>query len=167
MLLNIKAVKRSGQIAFDQTLDLPRVARDVIDIAAISPVHVVGTATYTSPLLTIEGVVEARITYVCSRCLTNFEQDLSTHLLQSYTTDPQQVGEEIPCLTEDELDVSENIEEAIFLALDERPLCRTDCKGLCADCGTNLNEHTCGCDTRPIDPRLAALKDLLSSEQSE
>ena len=44
-----------------------------------------------------------------------------------------------------------------------RLLCREDCKGLCPVCGANLNEMTCNCNTKQIDPRLEKLKMLLDS----
>ena len=39
-----------------------------------------------------------------------------------------------------------------------KPLCRDDCRGLCPQCGTNLNTGTCDCSPVWEDPRLAALK---------
>ena len=45
-----------------------------------------------------------------------------------------------------------------------KPLCREDCKGLCAQCGTNLNTDTCECAPVWEDPRLAALKVLKGGE---
>jgi uncharacterized protein len=41
-----------------------------------------------------------------------------------------------------------------------KPLCRDDCRGLCAQCGTNLNEGACECDGAMEDPRLAPLREL-------
>ena len=35
--------------------------------------------------------------------------------------------------------------------------CSEDCKGLCATCGTNLNESTCSCTTTTSDSRWDAL----------
>ena len=45
-------------------------------------------------------------------------------------------------------------------ALPVNPLCKTDCKGLCPQCGTNLNNGTCGCIPDEGDPRLAVLRGL-------
>ena len=39
-------------------------------------------------------------------------------------------------------------------------VCREDCQGLCGTCGQNLNEAKCKCDPKPVDPRLAALKNI-------
>jgi uncharacterized protein len=41
-----------------------------------------------------------------------------------------------------------------------RPLCKEDCKGLCPECGVNLNKGDCGCRSGPLDLRLAGLKNL-------
>jgi uncharacterized protein len=42
-----------------------------------------------------------------------------------------------------------------------KPLCEEACKGLCLECGANLNKTQCDCAPRWEDPRLAALKSLL------
>ena len=60
----------------------------------------------------------------------------------------------------DEIDLEPLLREQVILAVPFAPLCREDCKGLCPVCGNDLNQQECGCDRAPIDPRLAALKDL-------
>jgi uncharacterized protein len=45
-----------------------------------------------------------------------------------------------------------------------KPLCVEACRGLCPQCGINLNTGTCTCDVRWEDPRLAALKSLVRRE---
>ena len=52
------------------------------------------------------------------------------------------------------------IREQLLLALPMSAVCTEDCKGLCSACGQNLNEKHCGCETRQVDPRLAALKNI-------
>lgn len=57
-----------------------------------------------------------------------------------------------------ELDLEVAVREAILLAEPIAPLCRPDCRGLCPECGSDLNGHP-GHDhgPAPIDPRLAGL----------
>jgi uncharacterized protein len=55
------------------------------------------------------------------------------------------------------------VTEDIFLALPSKILCKSDCQGICANCGENLNNGPCGC-SKPIDPRLEALKQLLDNQ---
>jgi uncharacterized metal-binding protein YceD (DUF177 family) len=57
------------------------------------------------------------------------------------------------------IDVEPLLREQFVLAVPYAPLCREDCKGLCPQCGIDLNSGTCACE-KPIDPRLAALKGL-------
>ena len=62
-------------------------------------------------------------------------------------------------LVEDmKLDIEQLTLEDIYLALPGKFLCKEDCKGLCSECGANLNESSCDCK-KPIDPRWAALFD--------
>jgi uncharacterized protein len=58
------------------------------------------------------------------------------------------------------IDTDPIVREQVLLALPMHALCRDDCKGLCGMCGQNLNEATCGCDAKGIDPRLMALKNI-------
>jgi uncharacterized protein len=64
---------------------------------------------------------------------------------------------------DDKIDLSQMIWEQVYLALPMKPLCKEDCRGLCPQCGTNLNLSMCSCDRETVDPRLATLKTLLKS----
>ena len=59
----------------------------------------------------------------------------------------------------EKIDLEPLFREQFVLAIPFAPLCREDCKGLCPQCGTDLNSGTCSCE-KPTDPRLAALKGL-------
>lgn len=67
----------------------------------------------------------------------------------------------------DTLDLAAFVREQCYLALPMKPLCRPDCRGLCPQCGTNLNESACTCDTTWVDPRLAALKAIVSGRRAD
>jgi uncharacterized protein len=43
------------------------------------------------------------------------------------------------------LEIGEAVREALLLAVPMRPLCRDDCRGLCAGCGAELNRAPCNC----------------------
>jgi uncharacterized protein len=59
-----------------------------------------------------------------------------------------------------EIDLFPVLQEQLLLALPLYVTCREECQGLCQVCGANLNEGECGCERKPLDPRLAALKDI-------
>jgi len=58
------------------------------------------------------------------------------------------------------IDLEPIVREQSLLALPMNALCREDCKGLCAQCGQNLNEKQCGCEVKFVDPRLEVLKNF-------
>ncbi len=58
------------------------------------------------------------------------------------------------------IDLDPIVREQLLLALPMGAVCRDDCKGLCPQCGINRNEATCTCETKPVDPRLAPLKNI-------
>ena len=43
------------------------------------------------------------------------------------------------------VNLTEDMREAIILTFPAYPICRPDCKGLCAMCGINLNNEACDC----------------------
>lgn len=61
---------------------------------------------------------------------------------------------------DDQIDLLQMVREQIFLAIPMKPLHSDACKGLCPNCGANLNETTCECRTDWVDPRLAPLLNL-------
>ena len=60
------------------------------------------------------------------------------------------------------LDIGALLREQFQLALPMKPLCSAACRGLCVQCGTNLNRTECECAPAWEDPRLAPLKSLLN-----
>jgi len=52
------------------------------------------------------------------------------------------------------------LREQVLLALPMDALCAESCKGLCAQCGQDLNEKPCGCEQKRVDPRLEPLKNI-------
>jgi uncharacterized protein len=114
------------------------------------------------------GTITGELTGQCARCLEEYSFALIRQF--SVTLTPQHAAgrerelsyEELESslYTGDEIDLSALIQEQILLTLPSRPLCSEDCKGLCIQCGANLNLQSCEC--RPLwkDTRLALLSTL-------
>ena len=56
------------------------------------------------------------------------------------------------------IDLGELVREQFYLVLPMKPLCTEGCRGLCPQCGTNLNRGACDCRGVWQDPRLEGLK---------
>jgi len=129
--------------------------------------------------LRAEGAVDADVTLRCSRCLETFDTHLHAPLdemfLQTYDVSSglplkREEGEEdADTFTLDRnhmVDLAEPLRQTLLVSLPLQPLCREACAGLCPTCGKNLNDGPCDCPTEELDPRLAALADLLADEQT-
>ena len=110
-----------------------------------------------------EGQLRSQIQLECARCLETFAQPLDLHLEVQFGSPPiRPQGEMLfPIGGKGILNLTAALREHVLLDLPMRPLCKPDCRGLCVECGKNLNEETCDCVKETIDPRLAGLKDLL------
>lgn len=117
------------------------------------------------------GSLETEVVFTCSRCLKTFNREIRKRFDLEYWPDPvvTKEGEEFeltyPELTigfyrNDVLDLSAALSEQVLLEIPMKPVCREDCKGLCGQCGADLNEGVCGCQPETVDPRLAPLADL-------
>lgn len=105
--------------------------------------------------------LEARV--LCARCALPFDTELDFSVVMPVATALEKEDDEADYILAPDglLDVDEFCRTAALLNLPPRYLCREDCKGLCPDCGTDLNNGTCSCAAKKIDPRLAKLKELL------
>jgi uncharacterized protein len=118
----------------------------------------------------VNGHVDTRTQVECDRCLKTIELPVNADFELEYITGTEYESSEVAELTEAEmsvsvfdghaLDVDEIVKEQILLAVPTRMLCREDCKGICPECGTDRNTGECNCETKEIDPRWAALKNL-------
>ena len=129
----------------------------------VQPVRVTGTVEYVDGVVMLRADVQYRFDGVCDRCAESFSRDVTlpiSHVLVASLNDES--NEDFVLLEDFQLPLDELVRTDLFLSLPMKSLCREDCQGLCPQCGCNLNEGTCDCRQDTIDPRLAALKDLLN-----
>ncbi len=120
------------------------------------------------------GRVRTELELSCSRCLDPYRFPIDAAFDQRYLPSSQATTEaereieendlETSYYSEDQIDLNELMREQFYLALPMKPLCLEGCKGLCAQCGMNLNTGTCDCAPVWEDARLAALKALKGRE---
>jgi len=65
---------------------------------------------------------------------------------------------------EDEIDLSPQLWEVTLTALPAVILCKPDCKGLCPQCGANLNSEKCSCTSSTGDARFEVLRQLMEEK---
>jgi uncharacterized protein len=115
-----------------------------------------------------QGTAATVVQGECRRCLTPVASPLKLEMGALFTQDAEALGDPdsyavAPDATE--IDVTPAVREELVLAAPRYVECREDCKGLCPQCGTDLNAGPCGCApaTEARWQPLKALKDKLSS----
>ncbi len=105
----------------------------------------------------------------CSRCLEDMTVPLKLKVQEEYllSVDPVSGSTLAPPDDPDAfkvsathvLDIEEAVRQAWMSAMPMQPLCKPECKGMCSECGQNLNEHNCSCSPMR-DERWSTLREL-------
>ena len=123
-------------------LDIP--ADVELDMATLTDdVHLEGVLESVVEGILVRAELSADIAAACSRCLAELQERVTADVVELFvdpatTEDPAdlEAGYEISDAT---INLDTLIRDALVPAVPYRPLCREDCKGLCAQCGVNRN----------------------------
>lgn len=146
------------------------------DVTLLSPISGEVRFLRTGSDILVTGTLETTLQKDCGRCLTQFSTPVSFELEeQFYPTIDITTGVALPPPPEGEdeanqideqhtLDLLEVIRQDLLLESDGILYCSPDCKGLCPQCGENLNINSCTCEEEEIDSRWAGLLALQLEE---
>jgi len=130
------------------------------------------TVTREYENIRVTGRVTAPLGLSCSRCLVDYPSFVDTNFTIFFrkdsantasTEDELELGE-MDLLSStysgDEIDLTPEIEEQVAMEIPVKPLCSEECKGLCHQCGTDLNISSCSCSKEPVSITFSALKNF-------
>jgi len=178
MRIHTEGLKESSlTLAFEQKADLFPVLQELIrrrECDFTAPIRIRLKAARIGEMVEVEGDLATTLRLTCGRCLTEFVGPLATDFAITYAREAHDLpADDAPAegraAAEDaglihfrgeEIDLTEGIQEQVVLCLPLRPLCREDCKGLCAACGADLNSGACDCRREPPAGPFAALRHL-------
>ena len=117
----------------------------------------------------VKGSFATSIEVECRCCVEPFATNISSDVeVQFYPTDmtassnPWQADTGERYYLGDTIDLSEEVRQSLILEIPNWPLCTEACKGLCPQCGVNLNVTDCDCHiSEESSSPFAALADLL------
>lgn len=125
--------------------------------------------------VTLTGTVHAEMGVCCDRCLELYTKDVESDfqvIFEMSEHDSWHV-KDLECTAEDldiialdapEIDLFDILRQQLFLSLPVKRICNTHCKGICADCGINLNLETCICSQARSSSPFAVLSKLKESK---
>jgi uncharacterized protein len=122
----------------------------------------------------VSGTATADLEGECARCLEPLTDTVRVDLQELFVYDDSNdrshhgddEDDDVSRLEEDLLDLEPLLRDAVVLALPFQPLCREDCPGLCVECGARLADDPGHRHDAAIDPRWAALGDVVAAREA-
>lgn len=163
MLLDLKPLFAGSrnELSVEHEMDLSE-----LSFLGVKPLR--SPVAISGKIVSRAGIVEAqlscKVSYVgfCDRCLKEtaipYVVNINRTIVSSLENED---NDDITVVPDMQLNLDDFCYADIVMSLPTKVLCNDSCRGLCPDCGKNLNEGDCGCSKREVDPRLAALAELL------
>ncbi|QBG46511.1 DUF177 domain-containing protein [Verrucomicrobia bacterium S94] len=114
-------------------------------------VHYKLYAQRVSEELVIRGELNVDVELQCARCAEFFSTRVGVSDFLRACPAPEGT---------DSVDITEDLREEILLHVPGFPVCSEACKGVCAQCGTDLNKSSCACEKDEGPSAWSALDEL-------
>ena len=155
-------------VKFDEAFPPGHVDYLTEGIQQVAPLEVHGAARLLAGEIEIRGQLSTTMEAICARCLdpvlhpVHRDFDLVYRSIRTMTRGDEfevpRGEEELGFYHGDGLLLEDMAKEQVLLSLPMKSVCRSDCRGLCPQCGGNLNRESCGCASRKINPRWERLR---------
>lgn len=156
MILKVSNFKEGVVERIETAYDAHAFDLEFIDLHYLKKVALEGLAEKIKQTVTFRGKLTSQIEQVCARCLESIQNDVSTPFDLSYEVQDRET-----------IDTTNDLRDILILNHPDRFLCKTDCHGICAYCGVNLNRESCHCqNSAKMAPRWEQFKDQLKRREN-
>jgi uncharacterized protein len=184
MIIEVKKIPPDGKIlSYRKVPDLFPVLKSLAESGEcrfLDPLSIELKVVPERNLIRVDGVIRTTIEQACSRCLADFNSELTRSFTVRFSRESAETAkDEAPEIELDEshigltlftgeaIDFVDTVQEQVVLALPYKPLCSPSCKGLCPSCGTDLNTGRCTCAQKPAKTPFAVLGHLQWPSQKQ
>ena len=157
-------------LSFSLFLNKDQLEIDQAGLSVKVDIAVSGCLTRVGEDVHLKGKVMTDVVASCSRCLDTLSYPISSDLKSHFVPSNDRcvsAGEvelhasdiDTEVYENQQIDLTQSVRDSILLAVPVICLCKQDCKGICSQCGKNLNQGLCKCSNESfVDPRLEVLK---------
>ena len=139
------------------------------------PLAFSGTATRSDEDIFVRGRLAGMLHAQCSRCLKDMDVPVDVELDSMFvphedeeeSEEETEADEAVSYYDGEVIDLSREVRDLFLVSLSIKPICRPQCKGLCSQCGADLNEGPCRCGRQTGPSPFDALKDLKAKLEKE
>ena len=134
------------------------------------PLRIKGHISSNGKSLILKALCEGSMTTRCARCMkeitvpVRFETDENLVRDEGGEADGITPRGDAVVFGGTEIDIDDIAANSFLMNIEGKYLCKEDCKGLCPECGKDLNEGECGCEKNSVDPRWSALLDIMNKD---
>lgn len=130
------------------------------------PLEIEGSISNNGQSLILSAQCSGSMLTQCARCLKDITVPVKFTVDENLAQNDGQLSEDTDVILFEDtvIDIDDIIANNFLMNISGKYLCSDDCKGLCPKCGANLNEGSCGCSDDEIDPRWAALVDIMEKD---
>jgi len=134
MKLVLRDYPEDTPIAVSQDYDAQALDIEFVDLKYKTPLHLMGQVLKSKETVHFWGALTGEAEHMCGRCIVSIHEDVD---------EPFDLYYEIA--GREEIDTTDDLREALIVDHPAQYLCKENCKGLCPQCGVNLNERSCRC----------------------
>ena len=156
MVFGIEEIGDEG-LSFSFVLKKDQLEIDQAGLSVNVDITVNGSLTRIDDDVYLKGTVMTSVVASCSRCLDTLsypiDSDLKSHFVPSHDRYTSERDVELHASDIDaevyenqQIDLTQSIRDSILLAVPVICLCKENCKGICSQCGKNLNQGLCKCE---------------------
>jgi len=154
------------------SLEIPRTVFEDSQLGRVeAPVHLCsdfswkGNVSVQGKLFRLQGAWRVELIRQCVRCNVDFPMVMEGECDRYFQLgDPERESEAsdmCECLAPPGvIDLLDLLREELWLAWKPMVVCSESCKGLCPQCGENLNRHECNCSQHDENHPFAALRKI-------
>lgn len=131
------------------------------------PLKVHGSVSNNGKSLILKAQCSGLMTTQCARCMKNIVVPVDFEIDENLVQNDGEVSEDddVILFEEPQIDIDDIAANSFLMNVEGKYLCDEDCKGLCQQCGADLNEGECSCSRDTIDPRWSALVDIMEKDK--
>ena len=175
MRFRIDTIPEEGKHV-EATISPTQITVDVPGYTIDSPLVFSGRLTRSAQNVYVRGNLSGAVSAQCGRCLETFEMPLDLDMDIAFSPQREQLDQEVEIFEHDanlahyeadSIDLLPEIRDLFLVNLPIRPVCRSDCKGLCSQCGADLNVNPCKCEQHLEASPFDKLKELKSKMEQQ
>ena len=130
------------------------------------PIKVRGSVSDNGKSLVLRADAEGVMITNCARCMKEITVPVSFYIDENLAREDSGIDDADVILFRDtEIEIDDIVYNNFLMNVEGKYLCKEDCKGLCPECGKDLNEGECDCSKENIDPRWSALLDIMKDNE--